>query len=187
MEALYGLIATLKSLPSGIVPKEHVNTSEPKTLIDLPHITVSCSDIKETPLGVGGVLAIKTLSRGKASKSTGYRAAMTILIDVWAKSGTKTDGISEGVSRLIFDNRIPLRRSGFVVLSINRIGEVVSTGIPKTKTTSVAVWKRRLEYRCIYEQVSTKTEKPRRIIDIQESISEKESNRAGGLSLKKGA
>lgn len=164
MEALYGLIATLKSLSPNIVPTEHVNTIEPKIITELPHITISSADIKETPVGIGGILMIKTPAKGKASKATGYKATMTLIIDVYAKSGTKVDGISEKVTRFLFDSSVPLRRSGFLFLSINRIGEVVSTGIPKTKTTCVDIWKRRLEYRCIYEQVLTVTEVPQRVI-----------------------
>ena len=164
LEALHCLIATLKSLAPDIVPIGHISAVEPERISELPHITVSAAEIDEAPIGIGGVLLLITSTRGKTSKSTGVSADMTLLIDVLAKSKSKVDDISEKVTGLLFDNRVSLRRSGFIIFSIKRIGEIVSTGIPKTKAASLAVWKRRLEYRCVYEQVLTVTEVPKRII-----------------------
>ncbi len=164
IEALNGLIAALDGLSPNIVPKLRVNTIKPKTIADLPRITVSSTDIKETPIGIGGVLMISTLARGKASKSIGYKATMTFLMDILAESDTQVEEISQKVTQFLFDSRVHLRRSGFVSLSINGISEVVSASIRKTGTKYVDIWKKRLVYRGIYEQVFTETVVPPRII-----------------------
>lgn len=157
LKALKDLMAALGNCSPAIVPAGQVNTLEPKNIADLPHLTISGTDIKETPIGIGGILLMQNLAEGGSRKLRGYKAAMTFRVDIWADSGALIEDITQKVTQFIFDSQVQMRGSGFVSLCLNSIGEVVPVSIRKTRTTYADAWKRRLEYQGIYEQILEET------------------------------
>lgn len=131
-----------------------VSTSEPRTVDNLPYLSVSAVNIKETAIGIGGVLLVQNTVEGGLRKVFGDRATMTLCIDIWATSTPLIEEISQKVTQFIFTNQTQLRSSGFLCLNISKISEVVSVTLGLVPPTHSYVYKRRLEYRCIYEKIA---------------------------------
>jgi hypothetical protein len=164
VKALNDLVAALATLPKEIVPARSINTSRPASLADLPHITVSSGLISETTAGIGGVPGSTGTARKKDPKSTRYRADMTFRVDIWAESGPRVEGLSQQVAQFVFEHRLSLRQQGFIKLSISGIGEVVPDSISKASASHIEVWKKRLEYQGIYEQLLSENPGPLGVI-----------------------
>jgi hypothetical protein len=146
IKALKDLIATLQKLLPGMV----VGTMRPKTVSDLPRVTVSSLNIKERAVDIGG----ETVTANNLLTGT-FRAIFALMIDITAESDVKVEEISEKLMQALFDERINLARAGFIRLSVSGIGEIIPDNIGPTDKAISEIWKRRLEYECIYEQVIT--------------------------------
>ncbi len=163
LQALNDFINVLSEIPASVIQGGHINSSEPRTTNDLPHITVTSSGINEAQIGIGGILLLQKTGEEQFRETTGYKVTTTFRLDIWADSASEVEGITQAVTQFLFDKRGDMRGQGFVRLSLDSIGEIVQTSVRRLVGNANA-YRRSLEYRARYEQIISEAPEPGGII-----------------------
>jgi hypothetical protein len=156
LQALNNFIAVLREIPPDVIAAEHISSARPSRANDLPHVTVTGREIKESPVGIGGILLEQKSGEEEIRKVWGQKVAMTYRLDIWADSIEQVERISQGVTQFLFEKSEEMRGGGFIRLSLDSIGEIATTSLRRLIGSTTA-YRRRLEYKGIYEQITSQT------------------------------
>jgi len=159
LESLNKLITTLKKIPNEIILPEHIGTKVPKVADDLPSIVASIKEIRESPIGIGGIITLEEIEEDAIKEIKGFKAVAIYQIDIWADSPQKIEEITNTMMEILFQNKNELRKRGFVSLSIKSVSEIEFAKIGREDA-----WRKKVTYSGIYEMIVSETMGPEGII-----------------------
>ncbi|MEW6734291.1 MAG: hypothetical protein AB1489_23400, partial [Acidobacteriota bacterium] len=126
--ALQDFVEVLTNISSQVIAADHISNQRPATLQDLPAIVVILQEIKENPIGIGGLIGVER-SGEQWQEITGQRSVGTLLVEIWSVDTVQARDITDALFQVIQQQQILIRSKGFVKLTVNSVAAIVETDL----------------------------------------------------------
>lgn len=173
-QAIKIIVETLQKTPQAAIPPGHIGAKQPVSVDDLPAVTVSAKNIKESGSGIGNFIGIEKEDADRVNEIKGSKLSGIFQISIWDLSVDKIDEITTAVIETVTANKTDLRKEGFLYLSL--VDETSPSELSADPLKKVTV--RSIEYEAIFEFISRETFGPEEIIseirvNIKDTFDEK--------------
>jgi hypothetical protein len=148
-----GIIDLLKLIPGGVLPADHIGQSIPAKKQDLPAMVVSSGAIKESPIGVGGMISIQRNSEDRWIEKRGTRISGSLCIDIWATDEAGVMDVAKAMFQFLEASKNQIRDMGFLRFAEQSIGPVETTTLSSQNGQNAA--KLAAVYSIAYEDIKT--------------------------------
>ena len=148
--AIRTFITILGALPAGVIDPNRVGQSGPGVAADLPRIAVSFEQVRESGIGIGGVVGL-AFDGAQWITSTGTRASGLLRVEIWTADEPGMSKIADAVLTLLAASRDTLFTSGFARFETRALHSAEAVSL---RDVSGAVH-RALEFSVVHEDVAT--------------------------------
>jgi hypothetical protein len=128
-QAIQSLIEVLRTIPSDVVPAEHVSARRPDVAADLPAVVVSAQEVSELPAGLGRLVGTRRLSDTAWSSTTATRSSGQFLVELWASDQAELDALAEAAFGQLEGQAEAVTAAGFLFLSVRSAGPMEQAGL----------------------------------------------------------
>ena len=160
-KAIMDLAMILKSMPTSIIPSDHIGVIRPSSSEDLPAIVLSMKSIAQAPTGIGGLVGAEKKPNGNWIETRGTRASGFICLEVWASSEEDIMELADTLFETIGLSEEMIRNAGFRVFGQRTVipAERIVLGSQDAFAEKMVV-----EFNIIYEEITTGETGPEGII-----------------------
>jgi hypothetical protein len=123
------IIELLKLFLEDMMPSGHIGQGRPGRKQDLPTIAVSIGEIKESPIGIGGMIGIQREEEDQWIEKRGSRISGLLFIEVWATDKTEAMGIANALFQSFEDSKKEIRERGFIQFAEREIRTIEDSAI----------------------------------------------------------
>lgn len=174
--AVQKFLAILKKLDPAIVPANHIGIGLPINEADLPALVVGFSEVKEMPIGLGGLASLKRVATDQWKETRGSRFSGLMTLEVWGSTADKIVELTNAVFAHLETPAAQVSDAEFEFLRFTsrevRPIEEVKLGAGDTKALRLAIG-----FSIVYEEIKSSTTGPGEIIkeinvDIRDQFDE---------------
>ena len=135
-QAIQSLIEVLRTIPSDVVPAQHVSARRPDAVAGLPAVVVAAQAVSERPAGLGRLVGTRRLSDTAWSSTTATRSSGQFLVELWASDQAALDPLADAVFGQLEGGSEAVTGAGFLFLSVQSAGpmEQAALGVAEAET-----------------------------------------------------
>jgi len=159
--AVQKFLAILKKLDPAIVPANHIGIGLPINEADLPALVVGISEVKEMPIGLGGLASLKKVAADQWKETRGSRSSGLMRIEIWDSTAEKIMELINAVFAHIETSEAQVKNAGFLKFTTQEVRpiEEVKLGASDSKALRTAIG-----ISIVYEEIKSSTTGPGGII-----------------------
>jgi hypothetical protein len=133
-QAIQSLIEVLRTIPTDVVPADHVSARRPDSAADLPAVVVAAQEVSELPAGLGRLVGTRRLSETAWSATTATRASGQFIVELWASDQAELDALAEAAFGQLEGQSEAVTTAGFLFLFVQSAGPIEQAGLGVAET-----------------------------------------------------
>lgn len=138
--AVQDFLQILNLISASVLPADHIGVRLPVEDTDLPALVVAISAVKETPIGLGGLVSLD--KSGEQWKETrGGRSSGLMWIEVWDSTAEKIMELTNAVFKHLETSQTQVSNAGFLKFTTREVRpiEEVKLGAGDNKALRMAI------------------------------------------------
>ena len=122
LQAVLGFVQVLQGLPASVIAGDRIGMRRPASPGELPMVAVSLAAVRESPVGIGGHVALSRIAPEEWATTSGSRCTGELHAELWADTATGVSSLTSAVLDRLDAQASALRAAGFVDLSLRGLG-----------------------------------------------------------------
>jgi hypothetical protein len=129
---MQSFIGILETMPTTVVPADHIGARRPSATADLPSVVVAATEVRDTLAGIGGVVATTRLSQTAWTSTSATRSSGLFALELWAGDDAAIGQLAEEAFQALEGPPESLSAAGFLRLAVTSVGPIEQAALGVT-------------------------------------------------------